>query len=153
MKFFIIFSVFIIDQFLKFLVVVNMKIGESIELLPVLNITYLKNTGMAFSFLQGNNDVLLAVNIGIIVLLAGVLKFTSQKDKFAIVAYSLILGGALSNLWDRIFYEGVVDFINLKVWPVFNIADTAITMAALIIVYSVFSDYMKKKRGMSEDAS
>ncbi len=147
MKYFIIFSVFLIDQFLKFIVVVNMEIGQSIDLLPFLDITYLKNTGMAFSLLRGHNNILLGINMIILFILTWLVKYSDQKDKLMILAYSFILGGALSNLWDRFVYDGVIDFINLKIWPVFNIADGAITIGALIIVYSIFKDFKHKRAG------
>lgn len=134
------------------MVLINLKYGEIIPVLPFMNITCLNNTGIAFSLLSGNNKVLLWINIFVIILLVLVLVFSRLKKGPVFIAYSVILGGALSNLWDRFFYNGVIDYIDFKIWPVFNIADTAITTGALLLVYSTFKDYItsrKKKEKIS----
>lgn len=142
-------SIFIIDRFLKLLVSVNVGYGESIAVLPFFNITHLNNTGIAFSFFTGNNKILLVINLAVILLLVYVLKFNNLKKGSVYIAYGLILGGALSNLWDRFFYGGVIDYIDFKVWPVFNVADAAITIGAMLIVYSMFKD-MKTNKNIEE---
>jgi len=139
------FSIFLIDRIIKLIVSINLNQGESIKILPFLNITYLKNSGMAFSLLTGNNQLLLYVNIAVIIILALIIKFAKVKKGPAYYAYGFILGGAASNLWDRYFYNGVMDYIDFKIWPVFNIADTAITAGAFLIIYSIIKDFRDKK--------
>lgn len=146
MIYFLIFTVFILDRFFKFLVAINLNYGDIIPVLPFLNITYLNNTGIAFSLLTGNNKILFYVNLFIVVFLVLVLVFSKLRKGLVFIAYALILGGALSNLWDRYFYNGVIDYIDFKVWPVFNIADTAITIGALLIVYSTIKDCLSIKK-------
>jgi signal peptidase II len=125
-----------------------MNAGEKISLLPFLDITHLNNTGMAFSLFTGNNTALLIINAVVIVIIGLVAKLSKEKKGPAYLAYGFILGGALSNKWDRYFYQGVIDYIDFKIWPVFNIADTAITIGALLIAYAIITDYLSliKKR-------
>ncbi|MFC2091320.1 signal peptidase II [Elusimicrobiota bacterium] len=140
MVYYLISIVFICDRFLKLLVSINLDYGQKIELFSFLDLTYLKNTGIAFSFLSGNNDVLIWVNVIIISLIMFVIIKSSQKKGIVYSAYGIILGGAMSNLWDRYFYNGVIDYIDFKIFPVFNIADTAITIGAVLLVISTIAD-------------
>ncbi|MFH1414760.1 MAG: signal peptidase II [Elusimicrobiota bacterium] len=146
MIYYLSFTVFILDRLLKLLVSVNLDYGESVRLLPFLNITYLHNTGIAFSLFTGNNSLLTLVNLGVIVILIIVLVLSKRTKGLEYTAYGLILGGAISNLWDRYFYSGVIDYIDFKVWPVFNIADSAITVGAFLIAATVFFDIVGKKK-------
>lgn len=140
--------IFIVDRFLKFLVSINLDIGEVIPVLSFFQITHLRNTGMAFGLFAGNNNILIIINILVVIALVLFVKFNCRAEKYIVLAYGLILGGAASNLWDRCFYGGVIDYIDFKIWPVFNIADTSITIAAFLIAYSIIkpaSTSVKKK--------
>ncbi|MFW6134374.1 MAG: signal peptidase II [Elusimicrobiota bacterium] len=145
MIYYIIAGIFIIDRLFKFLVIMNMDLGQKISFLPFLNITYLQNTGMAFSLLSGNNRILLFISIFFCLILAIAIRKSSERDP-AFIAYGLILGGALSNLWDRYFYSGVIDYLDFKVWPVFNLGDTAITIGAVLILFQIIKEYFSKAK-------
>ena len=113
--------VIVLDQLTKYLV-------------KALNIPYIKNTGAGFGILQGQTLMLIFASIFAV----GIILYYHDKafkSRLTTVAASLILGGTLSNLIDRIYYRHVIDFINLKIWPSFNIADTAISIGALLLVY------------------
>jgi len=131
-------GVFAADRFVKHLVYHTMYPGESIEVCPVFSVTYLMNTGMAFSMLTGNNTLLILVNILISGFIVSLLISGKISGILEGIAYSLILGGALSNIWDRIFHSGVIDYIDLGFFPVFNIADSAITIGAVLLFLSLF---------------
>ncbi len=140
--------VFILDRFVKLLIAVNLDYGEIVPVMSFLNITYINNTGIAFSMLSGNNRILIWINFIIIIIFIFMLILSKLKKGPVYIAYGLILGGALSNLWDRYFYNGVIDYIDFKIWPVFNFADTGITIGALLILFSMVSDVIisiKKK--------
>jgi len=126
------------DIFTKNLVSTTMTLGESIYILPVLEITYLENIGAGFGILQGMATLLIFIAILVIGLIFYF--FNSLPDKKHIwIAAGLIIGGAAGNAISRIFDRVVIDFIDLKVWPVFNIADAALTVGVLmIIVYFLF---------------
>lgn len=132
----------LLDQLSKWSALSNLQIGMPEPVLPFLNWLLLFNPGAAFSFLaQGSGwqrwffTVLgLAASAYIIWLL-----HKSQGDKMLCWALSLILGGALGNVLDRIMYGAVVDFIDLHYanwhWPAFNIADSAICIGAGLIIW------------------
>jgi len=132
----------LLDQLSKWSALSNLQMGVPEPVLPFLNWLLLFNPGAAFSFLaQGSGwqrwffTILgLAACIYIVWLLR-----KSQDDKLLCVALSLILGGALGNVLDRIMYGAVVDFIDLHYanwhWPAFNIADSAICIGATLIIW------------------
>jgi len=132
----------LLDQLSKWSALSNLQIGVPEPVLPFMNWLLLFNPGAAFSFLaQGSGwqrwffTILgLAACIYIIVLL-----WKNQSDKLLCWALSLILGGALGNVLDRLMYGAVVDFIDLHYanwhWPAFNIADSAICIGAALIIW------------------
>ncbi len=136
---------FLIDRILKYLVMENLSIGETVQIAGALNITYLKNTGMAFSLMYGSNSLLIFLNFIVLGLIAAMMIYSRKKgNKNLNYAYGLILAGAVSNLWDRIFYGGVIDYFDLRVWPVFNVADTLITAGAFVVLISIFGEAFSK---------
>ena len=121
-------SVFLADQGLERLVENSMRLGESIPVIPgVLHLTYIKNEGGAFGILDGHGSVLLlgsavAVTFVLWMLLEGPLTHTM------VLGCGLILGGAAGNLLDRLTTGEVTDYVDLRVWPIFNAADVAIVL-------------------------
>lgn len=112
--------------------------GADIELLPYLHLNYVQNTGAAFGMLQNGNVLFIVVALLII---GYILK--NWKELCAcgpLVKWGLlfILSGALGNLYDRITLGFVVDFIDLRVWPVFNVADSFITIGGVLLALSIF---------------
>ena len=111
---------------------------HTIILLPYLHLHYVENTGAAFGTLQGENAILIVVTLCILgYLLKNWKEFCSYGPlvKWGLV---LILGGALGNLYDRITLGFVVDFIDLRVWPVFNAADSFITIGGMLLAFALF---------------
>ncbi|MBQ7908543.1 MAG: signal peptidase II [Elusimicrobiaceae bacterium] len=107
--------------------------NKDVVLAPFLHLTYVQNTGAAFGMMQGGNLILIIVSL---LILAYLLK--SWQEFCAMGAWVkwglvLILGGALGNLYDRITLGFVVDFIDLRVWPVFNAADSFITVGGVML--------------------
>ncbi len=139
--------VLVVDQLSKIWVLQNFTLGESIQLLPVFNFTYARNYGAAFSFLgdAGGWQRWLFTAIAIVVTCVlsvwlSRLKPTQLKLSLALV---LIIAGAIGNLIDRSLYGYVVDFLHVyyQQWhyPVFNIADCAITIGAGLLIWDSFS--------------
>lgn len=135
-------AVFILDQGSKLAVAGMMHLYESIPVMPYLNLTYVHNPGAAFSFLSNAGGwqrwffagLAAIISIGITVWLS-----TLQKQEVLLAAaLSLILGGAVGNLIDRLIYGYVIDFIDVYYrdwhWPAFNIADSAITLGVMMMV-------------------
>lgn len=146
--------VILLDQLTKYLIRANLGYGETIYVTKKLFwLTYVRNTGAAFSFSFGddalNKIVFIVVSSLASVFLLILIKKT--KSKTELIAYTLILGGAMGNLIDRIFLGSVTDFLwcdfpdwIMHRWPVFNIADSSIVVAIVILVlYTLF--WEKKK--------
>jgi len=117
--------------------------GESLPIIRnVLHMTMVHNTGIAFGFFKNQGITFIIIPIVALVLLVFNVYYYRQNNEALsrtyIVAFSLILGGAIGNLIDRIVYGYVIDFIDFRVWPVFNIADSAITIGAVLIAYKCF---------------
>ncbi len=136
----------ILDQASKLAIDANMPLYQSIPLLPSFNLTYVHNTGAAFSFLSTAGGwqrwffagLALVVSIGITVWLTRLQK----QERLLAVALSLILGGAIGNLIDRVAYGYVIDFLDVYYgswhWPAFNIADAAITVGVGLMLAESF---------------
>ena len=129
----------IIDQITKILVVNSIVPGENIEIIKnIFSIIYTNNTGAAFSILLGKRIFLIVVAILIIGILLYYIKKNKVDGKLNIIAFSLIIGGSLGNLIDRIVRGYVVDFISIKLgsynFPIFNIADTLIVVGVFLLL-------------------
>lgn len=137
--------VFIADFFIKRYFLAN----PAFESVPVIkNILYLTlvfNKGAAFGILQGKTVFL--IYAGLIFLLIFLFTFMNEQKKnlLFILSCGLILGGALSNLYDRILLGFVVDYIDMRVWPVFNLSDSSITIGAILLFFNELRKPKDKK--------
>ena len=127
--------VFLADQSLKRHIEGSMRLGESTSLIPdVLRLTHIENAGGAFGILDGRGGLLL---LGSVIAVAFVLWMLLEGPPARLMALGcgLILGGAAGNLLDRLTAGEVTDYVDLRVWPVFNAADAAIVLgvAALLL--------------------
>ncbi|MEJ6659699.1 MAG: signal peptidase II [Candidatus Thioglobus sp.] len=132
----------IADQLTKMMVLGSLKLYESIEITSFFSLTHVHNYGAAFSFLADEDgwQQYFLVSISVIASIAIILWMskTSTKQPYKLIALSLILSGAIGNLIDRAVFGFVIDFINLHYqdfyWPVFNVADTAITLGVILLL-------------------
>lgn len=143
----IILAVVISDQLTKLLVLNNLKeVGQIPVIQNIFHLTYLENRGAAFGILQ--NQKYFFVIIKLLVVAAIIYYLIKHKDlrKSAVVSLSLIAGGAIGNLIDRFRFGYVIDFLDFRIWPVFNIADMAIVTAQFLLIYIVLKyDSLKQK--------
>jgi len=136
-----------IDHYTKVLIQQSMQPYESWYVMPSLNLTLQYNKGAAFSFLDSAAGWQLWIfgilAVGISLILMRWMQKISAKQRWLAIALALIIGGALGNLWDRISYGHVIDFIDIYAghwhWPVFNIADSAICVGAFMLIIDSFS--------------
>ncbi len=138
--------IIILDQWSKLSVTATMQLYESIQIMPYFNLTYVRNEGAAFSFLSDAGGwqrwlfAGLALAISLIITV-WILRLKKQELLLA-VALSLVLGGAIGNLIDRIAYGYVIDFLDVyyqdKHWPAFNVADSAICMGVFLMLLENF---------------
>tara|TARA_B110000196_G_scaffold147921_1_gene127976 strand:- start:1058 stop:1549 length:492 start_codon:yes stop_codon:yes gene_type:complete len=153
--------VVILDQLTKIWVKNNFSLFESRNIIgDFLRFSYVENPGIAFGIRLGNLKVLVTViSIAIATYLAFLLYNSKQLVYLEKFSLSLILGGAVGNLIDRILiyvpnstYNGVIDFIDVGVsghrWYIFNIADSAVTMG--IIIYLFYSTFIENKQIASD---
>lgn len=145
---------FVIDLFTKYLVVSRFELYESVNILPVFNLTYVRNYGAAFSFLADHSGWQKSFFIGLALIISAVLIYFLAKNnatqKLQNSAYALIIGGALANAADRFYHGFVVDFFDFywQQWhyPVFNVADIAICIGAGLLVLDAFKNSEKKEK-------
>ncbi|MBL4902884.1 MAG: lipoprotein signal peptidase [Desulfocapsa sp.] len=152
---FLVLVVVVLDQLTKFLVLKNFHLYESIVIIPnFLNLTYLTNKGAAFGFLAGVTAAwrhyffLILASVALVLLCFA--WFRMRKDhRFYGPALAMIAGGAIGNVIDRVRFGAVVDFLDFHVaghhWPVFNVADSAITVGvALFLLANILEERQKK---------
>jgi signal peptidase II len=141
---FILFALFIIslDQASKVYIQYNMQIGESIPVIQgIFHITYIENPYTAFGLFRYQTIFfVIAASISLILIILIYKKIIFKKDPFMYIPLTLVLGGAIGNLIDRVRIDGrVIDFIDFRIWPVFNFADSAIVCGMLILlIYVLF---------------
>jgi signal peptidase II len=128
-------GVLIVDQTTKALVRGGIERGASERLLPGVDLVNTRNTGVAFSLFSDGGTLLLVFTA---IAMAGVLVFFLRRPERPLVwlPAGLLLGGAVGNAIDRVLDGSVTDFVDLPLWPAFNVADVAITVgvAALFFV-------------------
>jgi signal peptidase II len=129
-----------LDQISKAVVAALMSPGQTVKVVPhLLWLTYSTNTGAAFGLFKGSGQLIFFFSLILVVLM--LTWFFISKQRMGILAFiglGLIIGGAVGNLLDRIFRGEIIDYIDLGWWPVFNVADVAILVGAIIVlvVYS-----------------
>ena len=107
----------------------------SIPLIPgILHLTYVSNTGAAFGLLRGYSGLFILLAVAIAAWLVTELT-RGEHPPLSRFALGLMLGGAVGNLIDRLRIGSVIDFIDLRVWPVFNVADSAITVGVALLIW------------------
>jgi signal peptidase II len=143
----------LLDQGTKLAIAGSMKLYQSIQIMPYFKLTYVHNKGAAFSFLSEAGGwqrwffAVLALVISIVI--AVWLARLKKHETLLAVALSLVLGGAIGNLIDRLAYGYVIDFLDVYYqtwhWPAFNIADSAITLGVILMLAESFGFGGSKK--------
>lgn len=124
----------ILDQTSKFLILKNLSLGESFALInPVVYIHYIQNKGAAFGILPNFGGFFMIIASLVLALFIFFQKKILKLPKSLQVSLGFIFGGTFGNLIDRIRFGYVIDFIDLKFWPVFNLADTALTVSIIYL--------------------
>lgn len=146
MYFVIIIAIVVLDQILKMIVRTGLDLGESIPVLgDFLTITYHFNTGAAFSIMEGYRILLTIFPAMMIVLIIiYIAKKRKTDSRMLLFSLSLIAGGGIGNLCDRLFMGGVTDFVSMGDFPVFNFADMCVVSGCgLVVIYLLFFDRKK----------
>ena len=148
-KFHLLIAVFVIllDRITKLAVAKNISLHDSIQIIPdFFRLTHVENRGAAFGLFADSPSewkiaVLVLFSVAALVIVTALLWRNSHSLNTTAIGLSLILGGAIGNLWDRLFSGRVVDFLLFYVgqyqWPAFNVADTAIVVGAGLLVIEI----------------
>ncbi len=140
--------VLLLDRLAKWAVDSNIRLHESVVVIPgFFQLTHVENTGAAFglfadSAAQWKVGALVSFSVVALVVVSALLWKNSHSLSTTTIGLSLILGGAMGNLWDRMISGRVVDFLDFYVgsyhWPAFNVADTAIVIGAVLLISEIF---------------
>ena len=138
-------ATFILDRVTKLMAKKYLKL-KTIDIVPgFFSLRYAENKGAAFSILSTGNEILrkiflIIIPIIVIVWIVHYILTNDIKDKKLLIGLSLILGGALGNLYDRLFYGRVLDFLDFHIssyhWPTFNLADTFVFLGCVLVLFS-----------------
>lgn len=154
--------VFMLDRGTKVLVERTMTLEQTIDLLPFFALTYVRNPGAAFGLFRSAPEpwripLLLGVTAVAFVVLVAYLRDTPPERRWVVVALGAVLGGALGNLYCRARFGEVIDFFHLHwggwSWPMFNVADSAITVGVIALLVSSLGDARKTSQPKSEPAA
>jgi len=148
--------VILLDQLTKWLVVKNMELGEKISIWdPYIGLLSHRNRGAAWGMLEGQMWLFYVVTLLVVV---GIIYFFQKEGKtnrlFAI-SLMFLLGGAIGNFIDRIWRKEVVDFVDVLIpvinydFPIFNVADAALTIGVVLIIIHVIAEEKKNKKKVS----
>ena len=133
--------ILILDQITKFLIRANFQLSQSVPVIKnILHFTYITNTGSAFGLFKGYKLFFVFFSIIVIIIILYNLKKIKQNQKLMQFSVGFLLGGTIGNLIDRILYGHVVDFIDFRIWPVFNVADSAVTISVIILVFLLWKN-------------
>ncbi len=138
-----------IDQIVKIIIRTKMKLNTSIPLIPnIFNLTYVENKGAAFSILQNTQIFLIIIGLVFLYVIDYYIKKEKKFDKLNIIALGLIIGGIIGNLVDRILLHAVVDYLDFTLinFPIFNIADSCITIGVILFIISIIKEEIDSKK-------
>ena len=145
---FISLAVILIDIITKLLVSNNMLLNKSITIIPnFFYLTYARNYGGAWSIFENSTLIITIISLIVIIGIIYYLYKNKTTKKLEIIGYSLLLGGAIGNLIDRIIYGYVIDFLDFYIlgydYHIFNIADIGIVIGIILLLISVGKDVLK----------
>jgi signal peptidase II len=149
-------AIVLADQLTKWLVLANFAPGERREMAPFFNMVLVFNKGAAFSFLADaggwQTPLLVGFALGAAAIVSVLLARSPERRMFC-AGLALILGGAVGNVIDRLRFGYVVDFVDLHArgwhWPAFNVADSAITLGAALLILEGFMHHERRARAPS----
>jgi len=135
MIFFIIISLLTLDQLTKYIATKNLLLNNSYPVIKgIFHLTLVHNRGAAFGILKNMTPLFIFAALFSIILICLAIRDNKPRQfSLYILSLGLILAGGLGNLIDRLFLGYVVDFLDFRIWPVFNVADSAITVGAILL--------------------
>ena len=147
--------ILVADQISKYLVMAHLELGESWAPVPALErwfiFRYATNTGVAFGLFPDKGYLFMVIAMAVVVIIVLYYRHLPRGQWLIRISLGLQLGGALGNLLDRVRLGRVTDFIDFRIWPVFNVADMAIVAGVSILAFSLLrEDWLEQKRRSEE---
>jgi len=140
-KYFTIFSIAIIvvlvDQITKFLIKINFELNQTLPIIKsIFHLTYIQNTGAGFGILKSQTLILIFISLIVIGIILYYISSIKEKEKLLQILVGFVLGGTIGNLIDRLTYGFVIDFLDFQIWPIFNAADSFVTIGVIgLVIY------------------
>lgn len=135
--------IFVLDRLTKIWAISWLMPRGSVPVLPFFHLTYVENTGAAFGIGFQRNTLFTAVSVSLLAVLFYLMKAWTSKNRWLSAGLVLVAGGALGNLYDRLAFGYVIDFLDFLVWPVFNVADSCVTVGACCLAWGMRLDDLK----------
>ena len=133
------------DQAAKLFVASSMRLGESIPVLAgIFHITYIENPGAAFGMFANQRWAFILAGVAVIAAACAMYRRLERESAMVRWGSALLLGGAAGNLIDRVRLGRVIDFLDFRVWPVFNIADIGICVGVACLIYALLREKEKE---------
>ena len=133
----ILLGIFVADRLTKLWAMGRLASGPGWPLLPFFHLTYVENTGAAFGIGRSRNGFFVLLTLALLGGLFFLRRRWPREDRWLELGFLLVAGGALGNLYDRLAYGFVVDFLDFRVWPVFNVADSCVTVGACCLAWGL----------------
>ncbi len=138
----------IIDQIIKLLITMKMKLNSIITIIPnFFRIYYVENTGAAFSSFSGKRYLLILISIIVFFVLVDYIKKNKITRKLEIISLGMIMGGLVGNLIDRLLYSAVIDYLSFIIFgykfAIFNLADIGIVVGIVILLINMIREKNK----------
>jgi len=129
----------IIDLIVKIIVNSNMNVYDSIIIIPnFFSITYVRNIGAAFSIMENSRILFIIIGFVALILIYKYLIMNKILNKYLMISYSMLIGGIIGNMIDRIIYGYVIDYLSFNIFgynaPIFNLADTFIVVSIIMLL-------------------
>ena len=129
----------VLDIVVKIIINNNIALYDSINIIPnFFSITYVRNTGAAFSIMENNRVLFIIIAIIALILIYKYLIMNKVIDRYLMISYSMLVGGIIGNMIDRIIYGYVIDYLSFNIFgynfPIFNLADTFIVISIIMLL-------------------
>jgi signal peptidase II len=134
------------DQVTKYLVTSRLSLDQSVKVVGPLSIHHVQNSGIAFGFFPDSTALVVAVTSAAVVWMVVFFARSGSRHPVFPAALGLLLGGSISNLADRVRLGHVTDFVDLKYWPAFNLADSFIVVGVAILLFAVVGGDRKPRQ-------
>ncbi len=127
-----------IDQLSKYIIRTTFQPNESLPVIKsIFHLTYIHNPGAAFGILAYKTPVFVGVTLLVVLIILAAYHYLTPERVYLRLALAMMLGGALGNLLDRLRFGYVIDFLDFRIWPVFNLADMAIVGGVILLCWEL----------------